>query len=1326
MHSANKKVAPLTSVGLRLMAWSWRALIAALALLVVLLGLGRLLFSSLPVLQPELARLLSDRLHADFRIESMSVQWNGGEPLLSLLDLSLKGKDASVTGFSIDQLNMALNLKESLLNWTPVFTSLTINGVNIELVQGDGASWTLAGIDQIAGSSLPNRERQKGALLNWLALQQMVDIHDIRLHLRKVDGSSSDINSRYLTVRTGGEHKTLSARLEVGSGFVVLEGRGVISGGTFFGWQGSMQADDLDAEQLCALWSGCHDNITAVQIQLDSQWRYDRSRWQLAGQMALPKVIYLDRADEENNLFAQTNLFMQGTLDDDPDWQVWLNDLVLASKLPDGTVSRWQNSWYLAGSHHDGDKDVVTVASQTLDLDPMKQWVLDAGILPEAAARLVGILNPVGQLNDLALRLYPSRKPFDFDLSAELDKVSVDAWHGAPSGGNVSGPLRMSLLQGYLDLDTDNFQLGFPKLFRETWTFNTAKARLYWDVVDDYYILRSDDLALTGPEGDLKGKLRLDVPLRWDPDDSLDMALTVGLSNGDARFTSKYLPTLLPMSPRLTHWLDTAIRQADISGGFIYNGALVNDSGPVKPNDSRWGLFFDVRNGQLDYSSDWPGLTDVNARVLVNNDRVEVLGKSARSAGANLTNFVARTPLRGDSVLDVDTQLRADGATLQHFLTQTPIDDWLGGAAQSWQLTGKPGSLRGSLNLSLPLDDLERTRVDIRSNVQSFGFAIPHQGIDINNINGDLSFSSDQGLVGRQLSGTMFGYSSRFDIRTAVVNNKPVGTDIDWSGRIAVPSLQRWLRQDWLTFLRGTTDYHARLSIGLKDHTTILRVNSRLLGISTDLPAPLNKTASRAQKLDLTLRQTKQDGLLNVRLAGLGQLALGLTPELVPTAARITLGAAPGNSQRLPDNGSIVVDGALADLNIDPWQTFLQKGASSSSVDQQALVRRLEIDQLQIGSLRWGQYRWPDVSVSLLPALRLRRNEAYQRGTTLRIRSETLQGNLWRPVKQGAPWLLTVDHARLPELTETKETKETARGTTGRLASIDPKSLPDIDVQVKKLQIGAHPPVSVAFKLRQGADGAQIDNIIGNVAGMALTGLADWVQIDGEQHSWFQSRLNGAHLHEILRFFNLEGALEARESNITSSLNWVGAPYAVTMANLKGRVDLALEKGSLKLVDDGSAGALKLFGIFNVESLIRRITLDFSDLYASGVSFDQVKASLAFNRGVITFDEPMIMEGPSSHFKLDGTIDMNREQLDLSLVFTLPLTSNLPILSVLLGTAPQVAGMIYIADKLVGKQVNQLTSIRYQIQGSFADPKMTLDTLFTNQPRRSRRQKAEQ
>ncbi|USE35042.1 TIGR02099 family protein [Endozoicomonas sp. SCSIO W0465] len=1289
------------------------------------MGLGRLMFSALPVLQPELSRVLSDQLNADLQIESMSAKWNGGEPWLSLRGLTLKGKDADVTGFSITQLDMELSLRGSLLHWTPVFSSLEIHGVNVDLVQGDGAQWALAGIQQVAGSSLPATEYRKGAALEWLALQKMVDIRNIRLNMQKANGESSDINGQQLTVVTDGGHKDLSARLEVGTGYLEIDGSGVVSRGQFSQWQGAAVASELNAEQLCALWSGCYDAVQTAEIQLDTRWRYDRGFWQVEGEVASPDVTYLDNAGALNHLSGQTRLFIQG--EQNFRWQVWLNGLKLKNRLHNGITYQWENSWYLTGGHTEGsiegstEEYTVTVATENLDLDQFKRWLLDTDALPESVADLVNTLNPIGQLHDLAIRFYPSRKPFDFDLTARLDNVSVDAWQGAPSGGNVSGQLRMNLLRGYFDLDTRNFQLGFPKLFRETWTFDTAKARLYWDVIDDFYILKSDDLALTGPEGDLKGKLRLDIPLQWHEGDTLDMALTVGMSNGDARYTGKYLPAFMPMDSDLVHWLDTAIRKADISaGGFLYNGALVgNEEGDIGPRDSRWGLFFDIHNGELDYAPDWPAITSLAGQVYVNDDRVEVLGQSAESAGGKLDDIVAQVPLEGESILRISSHLNASGGTLKHFLTRTPINGWMKGEAKQWTLQG---ALDAGLHLTLPLDDLDRSEVDIRGAVQSFTFAIPKVGVAVNGIAGDLSYSTDRGLVARQLSGQLFGQPAHFRIRSTVQNQQPVATNIDWSGRISVTSLQDWLKLDWLSLLEGETDYRASLSLDLLENNTELRVGSELLGMDIELPAPLGKAADTPLPMELSLQIKETHELLRVTLAKVGRLDMRMTPAFAPESGRISLGFDASRPETFsavwPSGNQFVVTGTLPALDLGPWQARFE--GQPGKPGERQLASRIELDNVRFGSLKYGDYIWPDIAISLQQAVRKQGAASDRKGMELVVDGRTLKGNLWIPERRTAPWALNIDHAHLPEPAAEASSKHRRLDVEDSLADINPATLPNVDVNINHIQVGSRPPGSIGFKLRHAPDGVKIDHITGELSGMSLHGLADWVQVDTEQRSWVQGELKGTGISELQAALGFSGFLEARESRFDASLNWDGTPLCGSIATMKGRIDLLLKKGRLRKVDHGSSEALKLLGVFNTEALARRMKLDFSDLYSSGISFDQIKGSLNFNRGLITFNSPMVIEGPSSDFKLDGTIDTNTEQLDLSLVVTLPVSSNLPILSVLLGTAPQVAGIIYIADKLVGKQVDQLASIRYRIQGSFDDPKMTLDKLFANKPRKTR------
>ena len=58
------------------------------------------------------------------------------------------------------------------------------------------------------------------------------------------------------------------------------------------------------------------------------------------------------------------------------------------------------------------------------------------------------------------------------------------------------------------------------------------------------------------------------------------------------------------------------------------------------------------------------------------------------------------------------------------------------------------------------------------------------------------------------------------------------------------------------------------------------------------------------------------------------------------------------------------------------------------------------------------------------------------------------------------------------------------------------------------------------------------------------------------------------------------------------------------------------------------------------------------------------------------------MDGPAAKFQANGTVDFNTEVIDQKMVVTFPVTGTLPIVAVLAGLAPQVAGAIYITEKI--------------------------------------------
>ena len=134
--------------------------------------------------------------------------------------------------------------------------------------------------------------------------------------------------------------------------------------------------------------------------------------------------------------------------------------------------------------------------------------------------------------------------------------------------------IRDSRFQGELRLNTEDFALHLDQLFPQPWRYRHAQARLSWDWSESGLTLRSPYMRLDGEEGQIAGDML--IRLLRDPEAEDYMDLRVGLHDGDAAYTEKYLPTRSPgMSAELGKWLKTAIRAGQVEQGYFqYQGSL--------------------------------------------------------------------------------------------------------------------------------------------------------------------------------------------------------------------------------------------------------------------------------------------------------------------------------------------------------------------------------------------------------------------------------------------------------------------------------------------------------------------------------------------------------------------------------------------------------------------------------------------------------------------------------------------------------------------------------------------------------------------------------
>lgn len=110
-------------------------------------------------------------------------------------------------------------------------------------------------------------------------------------------------------------------------------------------------------------------------------------------------------------------------------------------------------------------------------------------------------------------------------------------------------------------------------------------------------------------------------------------------------------------------------------------------------------------------------------------------------------------------------------------------------------------------------------------------------------------------------------------------------------------------------------------------------------------------------------------------------------------------------------------------------------------------------------------------------------------------------------------------------------------------------------------------------------------------------------------------------------------------------------------------------------------GIGKLLNLLSLQTLPRRLMLDFSDLTKKGYSFDIMSGEFGLKNGRATIKDGYI-NGPVADVGLKGYIDFAESYYDMTADVRPHLTSSLPLIATIVGTP--VAGIItWMVNKAV-------------------------------------------
>jgi uncharacterized protein YhdP len=165
-------------------------------------------------------------------------------------------------------------------------------------------------------------------------------------------------------------------------------------------------------------------------------------------------------------------------------------------------------------------------------------------------------------------------------------------------------------------------------------------------------------------------------------------------------------------------------------------------------------------------------------------------------------------------------------------------------------------------------------------------------------------------------------------------------------------------------------------------------------------------------------------------------------------------------------------------------------------------------------------------------------------------------------------------------------------------------------------------------------------------------------------------------------------------------LVWPGAPYELTLANLDGRLNLKMNKGQFLKVDPGAG---KLLSVLNLQSLPKRIALDFDDVFSKGFEFDSILGDAQIRQGVMMANDFKI-GGSAAQITLSGQVDLTRETQSLH-VRVLPTIGN-SVALLAFAASPAIGAGVFLANKIFRDPLDKLVAFEYNVTGGWVDPKV--------------------
>jgi len=215
-----------------------------------------------------------------------------------------------------------------------------------------------------------------------------------------------------------------------------------------------------------------------------------------------------------------------------------------------------------------------------------------------------------------------------------------------------------------------------------------------------------------------------------------------------------------------------------------------------------------------------------------------------------------------------------------------------------------------------------------------------------------------------------------------------------------------------------------------------------------------------------------------------------------------------------------------------------------------------------------------------------------------------------------------------------------------------------------------------------------------------FTGTGQWSGAPARRMT-LDFKLDLADSGALLQRLGMGRVLKGGKGQLAGQVAWTGSPLELDYPSLGGRLGVELDQGQFL---KASAGAGRLLGVLSLQSLPRRLTLDFRDVFQEGFAFDNVTGDVRIDRGVAATDN-LRMRGVSAAVFMEGSTDLRAETQDLRVVVVPEINAGAASLAYA-AINPVIGLSTFLAQLFLRNPLAKAGTREFHVAGSWADPKV--------------------